>query len=72
MCRFRCKPSAACRSSRPRSVQPARAAGSLAPPLVIDGAAFRPAHRELFPVLRRICQDIKRTPYRDPRNAPSS
>lgn len=41
-------------------------------PLVIDGAAFRPAHRELFPVLRRICEDIKRTPYRDPRNAPSS
>jgi 3-hexulose-6-phosphate synthase/6-phospho-3-hexuloisomerase len=29
-------------------------------PLVIDGAAFRPADRELFPVLRRICEDIKR------------
>lgn len=31
-------------------------------PLVIDGAAFRPADRELFPVLRRICEDIRRTP----------
>ena len=28
-------------------------------PLVIDGAAFKPADRELFPVLRRICSEIK-------------
>jgi 3-hexulose-6-phosphate synthase len=28
-------------------------------PLVIDGAAFRPAERELFPVLQRICREIK-------------
>ena len=28
-------------------------------PLVIDGAAFRPADRELFPVLQRICREIK-------------
>jgi 3-hexulose-6-phosphate synthase/6-phospho-3-hexuloisomerase len=34
-------------------------------PLVIDGAAFRPADRDLFTVLRRICDDIRRTPYRD-------
>jgi len=31
-------------------------------PLVIDGAAFRPAGGELFPVLRRICDEIRRTP----------
>ena len=31
-------------------------------PLVIDGAAFRPASSDLFPVLRRICDDIHRTP----------
>jgi 3-hexulose-6-phosphate synthase/6-phospho-3-hexuloisomerase len=36
-------------------------------PLVIDGAAFRPADADLFPVLRRICEDIRRTPYKDPR-----
>jgi hypothetical protein len=35
--------------------------------LVIDGAAFRPADADLFPVLRRICEDIRRTPYKDPR-----
>jgi 3-hexulose-6-phosphate synthase len=29
-------------------------------PLVIDGAAFRPADRELFPVLQRICREIKK------------
>ena len=29
-------------------------------PLVIDGAAFRPADRELFPVLQKICREIKR------------
>ena len=27
-------------------------------PLVIDGAAFRPADNNLFPVLERICRDI--------------
>jgi 3-hexulose-6-phosphate synthase len=27
-------------------------------PLVIDGAAFRPASLDLFPVLRKICDDI--------------
>ena len=31
----------------------------LGAPLVIDGAAFRPADRELFPVLQRICREIK-------------
>jgi 3-hexulose-6-phosphate synthase/6-phospho-3-hexuloisomerase len=36
-------------------------------PLVIDGAAFRPADGALFPTLRRICEDIRRTPYRHPR-----
>jgi 3-keto-L-gulonate-6-phosphate decarboxylase len=34
-------------------------------PLVIDGAAFKPADRDLLPVLQRICRDIKA-------NAPSS
>lgn len=38
----------------------------LGAPLVIDGAAFRPADRDLFPILRRICDDIRRTPYRRP------
>ena len=28
-------------------------------PLVIDGAAFKPADRELLPVLQRICREIK-------------
>ena len=32
----------------------------LGAPLVIDGAAFRPADRELFPVLQRICREIKK------------
>jgi len=41
-------------------------------PLVIDGAAFRPASGELYPVLRRICEDIRRTPYRDPRGSSSA
>ena len=27
-------------------------------PLVIDGAAFRPADRNLFPVLKKICDDV--------------
>jgi 3-hexulose-6-phosphate synthase len=35
-------------------------------PLVIDGAAFRPADADLFPMLQRICQDIRRTPYLRP------
>jgi 3-hexulose-6-phosphate synthase/6-phospho-3-hexuloisomerase len=30
-------------------------------PLVIDGAAFRPADSDLGPLLRRICNDIHRT-----------
>jgi 3-hexulose-6-phosphate synthase/6-phospho-3-hexuloisomerase len=38
-------------------------------PLVIDGAAFRPADRDLFPLLKRICDDIHRAPYNDPRAA---
>src|SRR5512145_351936 len=36
-------------------------------PLVVDGAAFRPADSNLFPLLCRICEDIRRTPYKDPR-----
>jgi 3-hexulose-6-phosphate synthase/6-phospho-3-hexuloisomerase len=35
-------------------------------PLVIDGAAFRPADGNLFSTLQKICQDIRRTPYRRP------
>lgn len=35
-------------------------------PLVIDGAAFRPASADLFPTLRRICEDIHRTPIGRP------
>jgi 3-hexulose-6-phosphate synthase len=31
----------------------------LGAPLVIDGTAFRPAGGELFPVLRRICEEIR-------------
>src|SRR5918995_3292156 len=31
-------------------------------PLVIDGAAFRPADADLFPVLKRITEDIRKTP----------
>lgn len=27
-------------------------------PLVIDGAAFRPADRNLFPILKKICDDV--------------
>lgn len=38
-------------------------------PLVIDGAAFRPADSNLFPLLRRICEDIHSTQYVDPRAA---
>ena len=33
-------------------------------PLVIDGAAFRPADSDLFPVLKKITEDIRKTPYR--------
>jgi 3-hexulose-6-phosphate synthase/6-phospho-3-hexuloisomerase len=33
-------------------------------PLVIDGAAFRPASSDLFPVLRRICDDVHCIPLR--------
>jgi 3-hexulose-6-phosphate synthase len=33
-------------------------------PLVIDGMAFRPASADLFPTLRRICDDIHRIPFR--------
>jgi hypothetical protein len=33
---------------------------------VIDGAAFRPADANLYPTLKRICDDIRRTPYRRP------
>jgi len=35
-------------------------------PLVIDGAAFRPADGNLYPTLRRICEEIRRTPYQRP------
>ena len=31
-------------------------------PLVIDGAAFRPASSDLFPVLRKVCDDIHQLP----------
>ena len=33
-------------------------------PLVIDGAAFRPADSDLFPVLKKIAEDIRKTPYK--------
>lgn len=35
-------------------------------PLVIDGAAFRPADGNLYPTLRRICDEVHRTPYHRP------
>ncbi len=35
-------------------------------PLVIDGAAFRPADGELFPTLRKICEEIKKTGAKRP------
>jgi 3-hexulose-6-phosphate synthase len=41
-------------------------------PLVIDGAAFRPASSDLFPVLQRVCADIHQTPLRPARTAPGS
>jgi 3-hexulose-6-phosphate synthase/6-phospho-3-hexuloisomerase len=34
-------------------------------PLVIDGAAFRPADSDLFPVLKKITGDIRKTPYKN-------
>src|SRR6187455_1599010 len=33
-------------------------------PLVIDGAAFRPADSDLFPLLKKITEDIRKTPYK--------
>ena len=36
----------------------------LGAPLVIDGAAFKPADRELFPVLQRICSEIRKVSVR--------
>jgi 3-hexulose-6-phosphate synthase len=38
-------------------------------PLVIDGTAFRPADGDLFSVLKKICDDIRKTPYRHPARA---
>jgi 3-hexulose-6-phosphate synthase len=35
-------------------------------PLVIDGAAFRPASADLFPTLQKICDSIHRTPLGRP------
>lgn len=35
----------------------------LGAPLVIDGAAFKPADKNLFPVLKKITEDIRKTPY---------
>jgi 3-hexulose-6-phosphate synthase/6-phospho-3-hexuloisomerase len=34
-------------------------------PLVIDGAAFRPADGNLFDILKKITDDIRKTPYRN-------
>jgi len=34
-------------------------------PLVIDGAAFRPADSDLFPLLKKITEDIRKTPYKN-------
>jgi len=41
-------------------------------PLVIDGAAFRPADGELFPVLQRICREIKASVPRSAACGPQS
>ncbi len=35
-------------------------------PLVIDGAAFRPADADLFPTLKRICDEVHRAPIGRP------
>jgi 3-hexulose-6-phosphate synthase len=35
-------------------------------PLVIDGAAFRPASTDLFPVLKKICEDVHQNVVRYP------
>jgi 3-hexulose-6-phosphate synthase/6-phospho-3-hexuloisomerase len=32
-------------------------------PLVIDGTAFRPADPDLFPTIKRICDEVHRTPF---------
>jgi len=40
-------------------------------PLVIDGAAFRPADQNLFPVLKRICDDIHAVSSKQGRARPS-
>jgi 3-hexulose-6-phosphate synthase/6-phospho-3-hexuloisomerase len=37
-------------------------------PLVIDGAAFKPADANLYPTLKRICDEIRRTPLKPPRS----
>jgi 3-hexulose-6-phosphate synthase/6-phospho-3-hexuloisomerase len=34
-------------------------------PLVIDGAAFRPADGNLFDILKKITDDIRKAPYRN-------
>ena len=36
-------------------------------PLVIDGAAFKPADSNLYPTLKRICDEVHRAPVRGPR-----
>lgn len=38
-------------------------------PLVIDGAAFRPADENLYPTLKRICDEIRHAPLKAPRGA---
>jgi 3-hexulose-6-phosphate synthase/6-phospho-3-hexuloisomerase len=35
-------------------------------PLVIDGAAFRPADGNLFPTLKRICDEVHQSPLQRP------
>src|SRR5437899_1637986 len=42
-------------------------------PLVIDGAAFRPADADLFPTLKQICDDIHRSTWQKtpPRRTPT-
>ncbi len=37
-------------------------------PLVIDGAAFKPADSNLYPTLKRICDDVHRAPVKRPRS----
>ncbi len=38
-------------------------------PLVIDGAAFKPADSNLYPTLKRICDEVHRAPVKQPRRA---